>query len=96
MASNETDPVRVFYVLNRTIHDNVARIGADTSLTLAVRDYKNGEVQLSGQHEQMVVLRCGGEIDLVDTLELGFPIGLENDISDFIHGKGYSSNRGRE
>jgi sigma-B regulation protein RsbU (phosphoserine phosphatase) len=31
----------------------------------------------------MIVVRCGGEMDLVDTLELGFPIGLEDDISDF-------------
>lgn len=42
---------------------------------------------MSGQREEMIVARCGGEIDLVDTWELGFPIGLENDISDFIHEK---------
>lgn len=87
MASNETDPVRFFGVLNRTIHDNVARMGGDKSLSLAVLDYKNGEVRLSGQHEEIIVVRSGGEIDLVDTLELGFPIGLEDDISDFIHEK---------
>lgn len=96
MASNETDPVRFFDVLNRTIHDNVARIGADTSLTLAVRDYKNGEVQLSGQHEEMVVVRGGGESDLVDTLELGFPIGWRMTFRISSTRKGYSSNQGRE
>ena len=87
MASNETDPVRFFDVLNRTIHDNVAHMGGDRSLTLAVVDYKNEEVRLSAQHGEMIVVRGGGEIDLVDTLELGFPIGLGDDISDFIHEK---------
>jgi serine phosphatase RsbU (regulator of sigma subunit) len=84
MASDESFPVQFFDVLNRTIHGNVARMGGDKSLTLAVLDYKNGEIKLSGQHEVVIVVRRDGAIELVDTLELGFPVGLDNEIADFI------------
>ena len=42
------------------------------------------QVRLSGQHEEMIVLRHGGEVERVDTIDLGFPIGLDDEIADFI------------
>ncbi|MGH6636102.1 MAG: PP2C family protein-serine/threonine phosphatase [Gammaproteobacteria bacterium] len=87
MTSDEGFPVRFFDVLNRTIHADIARMGGDKSLTLAVLDYKGGEVRMSGQHEEMIVVRRDGAIELVDTLELGFPIGLDDDIARFIKEK---------
>lgn len=87
MASDESFPVRFFDVLNQTIHADIARMGGDKSLTLAVLDHKGGEVRMSGQHEEMIVVRGAGEIELVDTLDLGFPIGLDDDIASFIKEK---------
>ena len=57
---------------------------ADKSLTLSLLDYQNGQVKLSGQHEELIVVRTNGEVELVDTDDLGFPIGLDDDIADFI------------
>jgi sigma-B regulation protein RsbU (phosphoserine phosphatase) len=87
LISGETDPVRFLDILNRTLFANVQRMGTDKNLTLSLIDYTAGEVRLSGQHEEMIVVRQGGEIELVDTIDLGFPIGLEDEIADFISHK---------
>ncbi len=84
LFSGEADPVRFLSVLNRVIYDNVQRMCADKSLTLAMVDYKDGQVKLSGQHEEMIVVRENGKVELVDTIDLGFPIGLDENISDFV------------
>jgi hypothetical protein len=75
LNSGETDLVRFLDILNRTLFDNVQRMGTDKHLTLSLLDYVNGEVRLSGQHEELVVARREGSVDLVDTIDLGFPIG---------------------
>ncbi|HCA97977.1 MAG TPA: stage II sporulation protein E, partial [Cyanobacteria bacterium UBA9226] len=32
----------------------------------------------------VIVVRAGGEVERIDTVELGFPIGLDEEITDFI------------
>ena len=82
---NETDPVKFMATLNRTIYENVKRINTEKSMSLALVDYQNGELHLFGQHEELIVVRNGGKIvERVDTIDLGFPIGLEEDITKFI------------
>jgi sigma-B regulation protein RsbU (phosphoserine phosphatase) len=82
--SNETDPVKFMDVLNRTIYKNVERMNVNKSLTLALIDYHEGQIRLSGQHEEMLVIRTSGEVVCIDTVNLGFPIGLDAEIADFI------------
>jgi len=84
LESEETDFVRFLDTLNRTIYGNVQRMDADKSLTLCLLDIADGEVKLSGQHEELIVVREDGKVELVDTVDLGFPIGLDDDIADFI------------
>jgi sigma-B regulation protein RsbU (phosphoserine phosphatase) len=81
----ETDPVKFLQVINQTIHDNVQRMNSDKNLTLSLLDYRNHRLRLSGQHESVIVARAGGAIELIDTLDLGFPIGLEENIVDFVN-----------
>ncbi len=85
LTSGESDPVRFLDIVNRTVFANVQRMGTDKNLTLSLIDYADGEVKLSGQHEEMIVVRQGGKVELVDTVDLGFPIGLDEEIADFIH-----------
>ena len=85
LTHEEINPVRFLDTLNRALYGNIQRMGSDKNLTLSLIDYADGEVKLSGQHEYMIVMRRGGEIELVDTIDLGFPIGLEGEIADFIH-----------
>ncbi|MGD1920881.1 MAG: SpoIIE family protein phosphatase, partial [Pleurocapsa sp.] len=84
MENNETDPKKFFEVLNRTIYKNVQRMDSDKNLSLCLVDYRDGVLSLSGQHEEMLVVRSGGIIERVDTIDLGFPIGLEETIEDFV------------
>lgn len=84
LTSGESDPVRFLSVLNRALYGNVQRMGSDKNLTLCLLDYDDGEVKVSGQHEQVIVLRRDGAVEWVDTVDLGFPIGLEHEIAGFV------------
>lgn len=80
----EADPVRFLDILNRTIYKNVQRMNSDKNLTLAILNYAEGRIQIGGQHEEVLVARKGGQIERIDTIDLGFPIGLDAEIADFI------------
>ncbi len=82
--SNETDPVQFFDRLNRTLYGNIQRTNSDKTMTLALLDYCNGSLRLSGQHEEVILVRANGEVERIDTIDLGFPIGLDSEIADFV------------
>jgi serine phosphatase RsbU (regulator of sigma subunit) len=84
LTHNETSHVNFLTTLNQVIYDNVERMNCDKNLTLALLDYKDGILYLSGQHEMVIVARADSTVELVDTKDLGFPIGLDEDIADFI------------
>ena len=84
LINGETDPVRFLDTVNRVLYSNVQRMGTDKNLTLALLDYAAGEVRLSGQHEEMLVVRQDGSIERVETVDLGFPIGLVDEIAGYI------------
>ncbi|MDB9514153.1 AAA family ATPase [Kamptonema animale CS-326] len=84
IENGETDSNQFLKVLNRTVYKNVQRMNSDKSLTFLLMDYCNGKVRFSGQHEEAIVARASGEIERIDTMDLGFPIGLEEDISEFL------------
>ncbi|MFH7244580.1 MAG: SpoIIE family protein phosphatase [Spirulina sp.] len=82
---DESDPVKFFDTLNRTLHDNIQRMKSAKNLTLMLLDYADGKLRLSGQHEDVIVVRSNGEIEQIDTFDLGFPLALEENIQPFIH-----------
>ncbi|WP_333231923.1 AAA family ATPase [Microcoleus sp. AT9_A2] len=81
---NETDPVKFLDVLNRTLYANIERIDSSKNMTLVLLDYQDSNFTISGQHEEIIVVRTDGNIERIDTMELGFPLGLEEDIADFV------------
>jgi PAS domain S-box-containing protein len=80
----ETDPVAFVNTLNRTIYKNAQRMGADKTLTFALIDYQNGQLKIVGQHEEMLIVRHDGQVERMDTIDLGFPIGLEEEIAQWV------------
>jgi len=84
LAYNEPDPVRFLSAINSVIYDNVQRMKSDKNASLALLDYEEGMLKLSGQHEEMIVVRCNGSVERFDTIDLGFPIGLDADIAEFV------------
>jgi sigma-B regulation protein RsbU (phosphoserine phosphatase) len=78
------DPRGFLEVLNRAIYKNVERTKSGKHLSLAFLDYEDGRVTISGQHEEVIVIRGTGEVTCLDTIDLGFPIGLEENIGEFV------------
>ena len=84
LCSGHYESHRFFQVLNRVIYDNVRRMNCDRNLTLSLLHYQDKFVTISGQHEEVLVVRENGDLERHDTLNLGFALGLEKDISGFI------------
>ncbi|ODT05872.1 MAG: hypothetical protein ABS58_14030 [Mesorhizobium sp. SCN 65-20] len=82
--TGEGDPRQFLDRLNRAIFKNLERTNSDKHLSLAFLDYEDEKMTLSGQHEEVVVVRAGGDVERIDTIDLGLPIGLEKDISPFV------------
>ncbi len=79
LAYNEPDPVRFLTAINSVIYDNVQRMKCEKNAGLALLDYQQEMLKLSGQHEEMIVVRSNGGVERFDTIDLGFPIGLDAD-----------------
>jgi serine phosphatase RsbU (regulator of sigma subunit) len=94
LANNVTDPLIFLNVLNRAVFDNVRRMESDKNLTLTLLDYYNGDVRITGQHEEVLLVRKGGEVERVDTLNLGFMVGLEADIAQWVNCRNFHVNPG--
>jgi len=84
LQTDEMNPQVFLDQVNHTIYDNVQRMGSDKNLTLALLDYRDGCLSLSGQHEEMIVVRSG-VVERIETIDLGFPIGLEPEIAQFVN-----------
>ncbi|WP_283756747.1 SpoIIE family protein phosphatase [Roseofilum casamattae] len=80
----ENNPIRFLDILNRTICKNVQRMKTDKNLTLSILNYAHGILTVSGQHEEAIVVRQGGCIERIDTMDLGLPIGLDDNITEFL------------
>jgi len=84
MLAGINNPEQFLNVINRTVYHNAKRMETDKNLTLSLLDYKDGILQLTGQHEEVLLVRKNGKIELIDTFELGFMVGIEEDITKFI------------
>ncbi len=63
-------------VINRVLYANIMRIREDRSMTLAVISYEKGRCSLAGQHESVVICRKNGAIEVLDTIDNGFYVGM--------------------
>ncbi|WP_437652177.1 SpoIIE family protein phosphatase [Sorangium sp. So ce1182] len=84
LAANEKDPKKFLSIVNKVIYQNIQRIRSDKNLSLTLLDYSDGKLQLTGQHEDLIIVRKDGTLERVETMGLGLPIGIDLDISDFI------------
>lgn len=84
ITNGETDLTKILNTVNQVIYNNTHRMRSRKNMTLALLEYEAGMLRLSGQHEELIILRGNGQIQSIDTLDLGFPLGLEADITPFI------------
>jgi predicted ATPase/serine phosphatase RsbU (regulator of sigma subunit) len=83
LTTDMNDPERFIKVLNQAVYKNVKRIETNKNLTLSLLDYQAGTLTITGQHEEILLVRQGGQIERIDTLDLGFLVGVLDDISEF-------------
>ncbi|MEN9216242.1 MAG: PP2C family protein-serine/threonine phosphatase [Gloeomargarita sp. HHBFW_bins_162] len=85
LTNGETGGVQMLNTLNRVIYDSMERLGYGRTLTLTLLHHEQGQLCITGQHEEVIILRTNGDWERIDTLELGFPLGLERDIQPYVH-----------
>jgi len=54
------------------------------NMTFSLLQYQNQRLQISGQHEDVLVFRGDGTVEQVETIELGMPLGLMQNIQAFV------------
>ncbi len=84
IANGETDLVKTLNTVNRLIYDNTRRMRSHKNMTLVLLEYQAGTLYVAGQHEEIIIVRTNGQLERIDTIDLGFPVGLEADISAFV------------
>jgi len=84
LSALDLPPNQVLALLNYGIYENLQRMNCDKSLTLLLLAYQNGCFHLVGQHEEAVLIRQDGAVQRLDTTDLGFPLGLEPDVTDYL------------
>ncbi|MDM8565646.1 SpoIIE family protein phosphatase [Candidatus Halobeggiatoa sp. HSG11] len=77
------NPEQFLNIVNRTIYHNAQRMETNKNLTLSLLDYQAGKLMITGQHEEILLVRKDGKIERIDTFELGFSVGIVNDIAEF-------------
>jgi len=82
LIHGETKLTQFLDTINRVIYNNAQRMQIDRVMTLALLDYNKGMLKVSGQHEEVIIIRNGGKVELLDTTDLGFFIGAEYDIAN--------------
>jgi sigma-B regulation protein RsbU (phosphoserine phosphatase) len=78
------DTSRIMTVLNEVLYRNIIRIHDDKSMTMAVLRYNNKTFEIAGQHESVLILRADSTVEEIDTMEIGFPIGIDDDIASLV------------
>ena len=58
---------------------------SEKNLTLAILNYSDGWMSISGQHEEILIVRANCTVESIDTVDLGMPIGLDDNITAFIN-----------
>jgi serine phosphatase RsbU (regulator of sigma subunit) len=87
MIAGRDMPALLLSNLNSLIFDNLKRMGVDLSMSFAVIDCDvqgdTSHLRVSGQHESLLLVRQG-RVTVVDTQDWGFPLGLVDDVRDFV------------
>ncbi len=83
--SGERDKQSFLALVNRLLYENIKRLGEHRSMTLSLLDYAgDGEFCVTGQHEDLLLIRANGEVERVDTMGLGMPLALDPEIGEFL------------
>lgn len=85
-ASNDFDLVNAYSQLNDVAFTQAEQSGADIFMTLLLVSFDGkSNFTVTGQHEDIVVVRDAQTVEIIDTMYLGLPIGVIPDIRKHLH-----------
>lgn len=85
MIAGIDDPEHLYASINRLIFRNLSRMDSRSNLTLSMLDiFPDGTCVVTGQHEEFFIIRANGALETIDTIELGIPVGLDENIDELI------------
>lgn len=81
LIHGETELTKFLSTINQVIYNNTQRMQIDKIMTLALLEYQVGKLKISGQHEEVIIIRKNGRVECLDTIELGTFIGIKNELA---------------
>lgn len=84
IQTEEEDYLKVLNTVNRVVYETVQRMQMHRQMTLMLLEYSAKRIRFYGQHEDLIIVRQDGQTQMIETLELGFPLGVEPDISSLV------------
>lgn len=83
--SGERDRHAFLALINRLLFENMQRSDTHRIMSLSLLDYHGqGQFVVTGQHEDLLLIRGSGEVEQIDTMALGMPLALDVDIAGFL------------
>ncbi|OED44478.1 hypothetical protein AB833_01505 [Chromatiales bacterium (ex Bugula neritina AB1)] len=84
LENSAVDDVSVLGKLNQSLYRNLQRMQEDRNLSLSVVSHQGDQVSISGQHEDILLIDQNGSSTIIDTIDLGLPVGLEANIDAYL------------
>jgi len=86
LRSRDHDLPVIMEKMNKVLYSNIRyRMKEETNMTMAVVRYHEGALDICGQHEHILIARADGNLETINTMDLGIYIGLDDDIDHLFH-----------
>jgi serine phosphatase RsbU (regulator of sigma subunit) len=77
--------VNIYRVINRVLVDFRRKTADNRIMTLLILRYLgDGSFIMTGQHESLIILRAGGAVEEISSLDFGMYAGLDDEIDEFL------------
>ena len=85
----------IFQIINKLLYDFRLKTADHRIMTLIILKYLGkGKFIMTGQHESLIILKAGGEVTDISSLDYGMYAGLEKDITPYLDILSFELNRG--
>jgi len=85
----------IFQIINKLLYDFRLKTSDHRLMTLIILKYLGqGKFTMTGQHESLIILKTGGEVADISSLDYGMYAGLEKDITPYLDILSFELNKG--
>lgn len=81
----KNDIKKIFEIINKLLYDFRHKTSDHRIMTLIILKYLgNGEFNLTGQHESIIIISSDGKVQDIPSLEYGMFVGLQSNIEEYM------------